>query len=412
MKYVPLFCVIICLLVVNGYSQSKDKARFIERKPGFYENSILKDIRAVEEEQKPEPLKKYMRIDMTGKDLPNKLDGYKSSWHQPPISQGNTGTCWCFSTVSYMESEVMRLNKKEVKLSEMYTVYWEYVEKAREYVRTRGTSAFPQGSEANAVTRMFRMYGTMPWSAYSGLQNGRKHHTHEEMYKEMMSFLKSVKKNNEWNEAVVLETIKAIMNFHIGEPPAKFTYEGKEYTPKAFLADYLKLNMDDYVDILSYSQEPYWKQVEYKVEDNWWHSEEYYNLPLDDFMKILKESLRKGYTLSIGGDVSEAGFDKETQCAVVPTFDIPAEYIDENARQFRFSNRSTTDDHGMHVVGFLEKDGKDWYLVKDSSSGSRNNDEKAKEFGYYFFHEDYVKLKMMDFCVHKDMLKDYIKKFK
>ncbi|PLX00911.1 MAG: hypothetical protein C0594_15060 [Marinilabiliales bacterium] len=96
---------------------------------------------------------------------------------------------------------------------------------------------------------------------------------------------------------------------------------------------------------------------------------------------------------------------------MIPSFDIPADNIDENARQFRFSNRTTTDDHGMHLVGFLEKDGKDWYLIKDSSSGSRNNDEGADEFGYYFFSEDYVKLKMMDFCIHKDMLEPYLKKF-
>jgi len=116
--------------------------------------------------------------------------------------------------------------------------------------------------------------------------------------------------------------------------------------------------------------------------------------------------------MSIGGDVSESGFSRETQCALVPTYDIPSEFIDENARQFRFSNKTTTDDHGMHLVGYLEKDGKDWYLIKDSSSGSRNNDQNAPEFGYYFFHEDYVKLKMMGFTIHKDAVKDILKKFK
>lgn len=116
--------------------------------------------------------------------------------------------------------------------------------------------------------------------------------------------------------------------------------------------------------------------------------------------------------MSIGGDVSEAGFVRKTQCALVPTFDIPSEYINEDARQLRFSNESTTDDHGMHLVGWLDKGGKKWYLIKDSSSGSRNNDPNAPEFGYYFFHEDYVKLKMMGFTIHKDAVKDILKKFK
>ena len=116
--------------------------------------------------------------------------------------------------------------------------------------------------------------------------------------------------------------------------------------------------------------------------------------------------------MSIGGDVSEAGFSRATNCAIVASFDIPAEYIDEDSRQFRFSNGSTTDDHGMHLVGYYEKDGEMWYLIKDSSSGSRNNDENAPEFGYYFFHEDYIKLKMMGFTIHKDAVKDVLKKFK
>ena len=117
--------------------------------------------------------------------------------------------------------------------------------------------------------------------------------------------------------------------------------------------------------------------------------------------------------MAIGGDVSEAGFlAREANAAVIPSFDIPSAAIDENARQFRFSNETTTDDHGMHVVGYLEKDGVTWYLVKDSGAGSRTGGkENNKNFGYYFFHEDYVKLKMMDFTVHKDMMKDFLPKF-
>jgi bleomycin hydrolase len=115
--------------------------------------------------------------------------------------------------------------------------------------------------------------------------------------------------------------------------------------------------------------------------------------------------------VAIGGDVSEAGFDRATQVAMIPTFDIPDTYIDENARQFRFSNGTTTDDHGIHLVGYLEKEGHTWYLIKDSGSGSRNNDPNALEFGFYFFRDDYVKLKMMSFTVHRDAVKDILKKF-
>jgi bleomycin hydrolase len=154
-------------------------------------------------------------------------------------------------------------------------------------------------------------------------------------------------------------------------------------------------------------QKPYYKQVEYEVPDNWWHNKDYYNVPLDEFMSALKNAIKNGYTMSLGGDVSEAGYLSLYGVAIVPTFDIPSEYIDESARQFRFSNKSTQDDHGLHVVGYMTKDGKDWYLIKDSGAGSRDGNNK----GYYFYNEDYVKLKMMDFMVHKDAVKDLLKKF-
>jgi len=393
-------------------AQKKDKAMFKEYEPGYYQNFIMKDVNAVKKNMKRKSVYKHFQMNQTGMKLPNQVKLYKREWSQPVISQGNAGTCWAYSTISFFESEVKRLSGKKVKLSEIYIAYWEYVEKAMGYVRTRGKSHFSQGSEGNAVTRTFKKYGAMPYGVYSGLINGRKFHSHEAMYNEMYTYLKSLKKSNAWNEAQVAATIKSIMNHHIGEPPTAFKVDGKSYTPKTYLTDYLKLIPDDYVEILSYKQEPYWQKVEYKVPDNWWHSEEYYNVPLDVFMTAVKDAITNGYTMSIGGDVSEAGFVRSTQCAVVPTFDIPAEYIDDNARQFRFSNKTTTDDHGMHLVGWLKQADGIWYLIKDSSSGSRNNDPKAAEFGYYFFHENYVKLKMLGFTVHKDALPKVLSKFK
>jgi bleomycin hydrolase len=393
--------------------QNKDKAIFTVPKPGFYQNSILKDEQEVKGKLTPLKENRELVVDQSGYLLPNKVELYKNrQWHNPPVSQGNTNTCWCFSTTSFLETEVYRINKTRVKLSEMFTVYWEYVEKTRRFIQERGNSAFEEGSEANAVTRMWKKYGIVPESDYSGLPVSRKFHNSEDMITEMKAYLQSLKAGSAWNEETAVTTIKSIMNHYMGEPPAEIMVDGKKISPLQYLHDVIRINPDDYVDILSYEQEPFYKHVEYKVPDNWWHSTDYYNVPLDVFMEALKKVVRSGYTASIGGDVSEPGFDRMTQCAIVPDFDIPAAFISDDARQFRFSNGTTTDDHGMHLVGYLEKDGKDWYLIKDSGSGSRNNDPNAAEFGYYFFSSDYVKLKMMDFMVHKDAVKDLLEKFK
>ena len=407
-----LIFTILFLYSMNIFSQD-DKAYFLEYEPGYYQNFILKDVNAFSQVKNVVKKRKYIQLDQSNMDLPNDPSLYKTYWSKPTTSQGNTGTCWDFSTTSFYESEVYRLYGKHVKISEMHTVYWEYIEKARRFIKERGNSNFSEGSEGNAVKRIYKMYGTMPRDVYDGLTKGRNYYSHADMFKEMNSFLKSMKKNSSWNEEFGINTIKSILNYHMGEPSAEFNFEGHKYTPKSFLKDYLKLKMDDYIDILSYMQQPYWEMVEYEVSDNWWHSKEYYNVPLDVFMEIWNHSIQNGYTMSVGGDVSEAGFSRKTNCAMIPDFDIPYESINDNARQFRFSNKTTTDDHGMHCVGWYKaKDGKMWYLIKDSSSGSRNHNSDNDMFGYYFFRDDFVKLKMMDFGVHKDVFKKYISKFK
>lgn len=398
--------VIFLLLQIAIYPQSKqhDKAVFQNYKNEFYEN-VKKE--AAEFNTKDTPKKQTLKMDFSNLDLPTSIDLYTKYWHSPPINQGITGTCWCFSTTSFYESEIYRLTKRQIKLSEMYTVYWEYVEKAKRFVRERGESEFGEGSEANAVSRIWKLYGVVPQEAYTGMQPGQKHHDHSRMFDEMNNYLKTVEATNAWNENEVIATIKSILNHYLGVPPTEVSINGKSMTPTEYLKDIVKLNLDDYVEIISLMEGPYYKQIEYKVPDNWWHSDTYYNVPLDEFMKTFKSAIRKGYTIALGGDVSEPGYDWKADVGMIPTFDLPSEYIDENARQFRFSNGTTTDDHGIHCVGYMEKDGKDWYLIKDSGSGAHNSKSK----GYYFYQEDYVKLKIIDFMVHKDAVGDLLKKF-
>ncbi|MBN2639092.1 MAG: hypothetical protein JXR65_08390 [Bacteroidales bacterium] len=413
-KITLLFIAILLFSVASVYAQNNEKGVFVKPENTYYPDVIMKAIHEYEAKMHPKEAEKQFVLDQSGMQLPNKLSDYKAHdyWHFPPISQGNTGTCWSFSTTSFMESEEHRLYNKDVRLSEMFTVYWEYVEKVSRFVDTRGNSLVDEGAEANALTRIYKKYGIVPRDVYTGLLPGQKFYDHSKLMDELHTYLASVKKSADWNKAAVIATTRSILNYYMGEPPTSFIYKGKEYTPKSFLNDYLRLNMDDYVDVLSYMQKPFWQQVEYQVPDNWWHSKAYYNVPLNVFMDIIHTGMDKGYTICIGGDVSEAGLSHINNTGLIPSFDIPAQYINDDARQFRFSNGTTTDDHGMHMVGYTkDKNGNYWYLIKDSSSGSRSVNPDSPEFGYYFFSEPYVKLKIMDLMVHKDLLKPYLKKF-
>lgn len=374
-------------------------------------DAMIDSIKAELKKKKPdEPPKKIMQLDFSTIAAPASLTEFKSVWHLPPVLQGLSGMCWCFSTTSLLESEIYRLTQRTIKLSELYTIYWEYVEKAREFVRTRGTSCIGEGSESNAVFRIWKSYGVVPGSAYTGLNDSTKFHDHENtLFPEIRDFLKGVKERNAWNEEEVMSTVRSILDHYLGPPPATVLVDGKQLTPKEYLTRVVRLNPDDYVDLFSLMEKPYFQKVEFEVPDNWWHSKEYYNIPLDDFMRIVRTSVRKGYSMVVGGDISEAGYSRGTAgMAVVPSFDIPSSAIDELSRQFRYSNGTTSDDHGLHLVGYAENNGKDWYLIKDSWSSSRNNAHP----GYYFFHEDYVKLKMLGITVHKDMARDVLAKFK
>ena len=401
MKKIFYLLLVVVLIPMTIRSQQKDKGLFVEPKNPFWEE-IQKTVKDYNKQEKPK--RQAFKVDLRNFDAPKSLDEFTKQWANPPISQGQTNTCWCFSTTSFLESEVYRLTGKKVKISEAFTVYNEYIERVKRFIKERGNSAVAEGSEANAVTREWKKYGCMPWDVYNGLLPGQKFPDHFKMYSEIKSYLNTVKETNAWDVDVAIATVKEIMDHYIGTPPQKFTVDGVEYTPMTYMKDYLKMNPNDYVDVLSYMQQPFGEQVEYEVPDNWWHSKDYYNVPLDTFMKILKSAVRKGYTMSIGGDVSEPGKDAEKKVCMIPDFDIPSQYIDDNARQLRFSNHTTTDDHGIHLIGYMEKDGKDWYLIKDSGSSAYNADPK----GYYFFTEDYVKLKMMDFMVHKDAVKGFI----
>ncbi len=400
------FCFVFYIFGQQNFAQSprQNKGVFIGYKDEFLERMKKCTEPSLEKEEEKE---KQFKMDFTGVDLPSTTTEFRQCWHSTPIPQGITGSCWCFSSTSFFESEIYRLTRRKIKLSGMFTIYWEYVEKARRFVQERGESPFGKGSQPNATIRIWKKYGVVPAEFYEGKIPPPQFHNHSKMYTEMKNYLLSVKEQDAWNEQEVISTIKSILNHYMGVPPVKISIGGKSLAPQEYLKDIVRLNLNDYVDVMSLMEKPYFQKVEYEVRDNWWHSKRYLNVPLNVFMKIIKTAIKRGYSLCIVGDTSESGYAPYLDVAMVPTYDIPAEYIDENARQFRFSNKSTTDDHAIHLVGYLEKNGKDWYLIKDSGSTARN----GKLEGYFFYHEDYVRLKMMNFMVHKDIINEMKSEF-
>ena len=384
-----LFAIVLMLVAVGPAKDRTDKAVYETHK-----NFSGKD-------------KEYLVADLSTIDHPRDIAGYNPLWHTPPIRQDTTNTCWCFCTTSFLESELHRLGRGDIKLSRMFTVYWEYVEKVRRFVQQKGESLVGEGSQPNAVINRMKQYGAVRAEDYTGLLSGQTVHNHRAMHKEITAYLDYVKKNNEWHEEQVIENVRSIMDRHIGRPPEQINVNGMLMTPQEYMKNILQLPLDDYVSVMSFKKPAFWTKGAYDVPDNWWHSEEYYNVPLDDFYAAVKNAVKNGYSLVIAGDVSEPGKYGWKDIGFIPTFDIPSDYINQDAREFRFYNKTSTDDHGMHLIGYKRYKGEDWFLIKDSASSAW----KGEFDGYHFFHEDYIKLKILVFLTHKDALHDVLQKF-
>ena len=345
-----------------------------------------------------------LRVDWSDIRTPAGPDEFKQVWHLPPVPQYFTGTCWAFCSTSFMESEAKRISSVEVKLSEMWVVYWEYVEKARSFLREFGHTPLEEGGQDHGTLEIFRQYGAVPAAAYAGVLDSQGRHDHTLLVRELQSYLDWVLESGTWNEEQNLAYVRSILDKHMGPVPTEIRWQGKTITPQAFLSDVLHLDMARYRSVVSRMDEPFRSEVLLDVPDNWRRKDDYLNLPLDDFYGVIRSAVQDGYSISIGGDNSEAGMDGKYDVAIVPEWDIPSAYINQGSREFRIANGTTGDDHGIHIVGYEQLGGRDWFLIKDSNRSSRLGAFK----GYYFWDGDYIKLKMLSFTIHDDALQKYL----
>jgi len=336
-------------------------------------------------------------------------------------SQAQTGTCWSYATTSFIESEMLRLGKEQMDISEAFFIYQNYLLKAEKYIRMHGNYSFSCGGQAHDVMNVLKLFGALPDELYSGLMNGEKLPDHSDMDDMLKAAVNSIAiKENiikpQWKEA-----IDGILKAYLGQIPNKFDYKNNTYSPKSFATDIIAINPDDYIELTSYSHHPFYSKFVLEIPDNW-SGGEYYNLPIEDLMNVIENALKKGYSVAWDGDVSEKEFKHKKNVAILPIlewqdrsseqketiFDKPEteKKVTQQMRQASFDNYSTTDDHLMHIVGIAkDQNGTIYYYVKNSWG------EKSNTLGGFLYMSDsYIRLKTIAIMVHKDVIPADIKK--
>ncbi len=335
----------------------------------------------------------------------------------PVKNQASSGTCWSYATTSFIESEMLRMGKTPVDLSELFTVRQVYLDKAERYVRLHGHLNFAQGGALPDIIYVLKKYGAVPDTVYKGLNYGEEKNKHGEVESVLKGMLDAVIKNPNGRLSTAWKpAFTSALDAYLGAFPETFTYEGKTYTPREFADKVVGVNPDEYVQITSFTHEEEYDEIFIDVPDNWaWGTS--YNLPLDEMMDNLNHALDNGYTVSWATDVSEKGFSVRNGLGIVPAqpfdkmtreerraiFESPVEELDitPEIRQAAYDNYETTDDHGMHIVGrSVDQNGTKYYLVKNSWGDIKN----PYKDGYIYCSEAYVRYKTISFLMHEDAL--------
>ncbi len=316
-------------------------------------------------------------------------------------SQASTSTCWCFSTTSMLESEVMRLGKGEIGLSEMFTVNNVYKEKASQYVKFHGTCNFAEGGEQHDVTNSIRKYGIVPRDIYPGLNYGETTHKHGELVTTLTGIVQTIVKNpNGKLSPVWLKGIEGVTDAYLGEKPLSFSYNGKMVTPQEFAKE-IGIIPDDYVEFTSYTHHPFYKPFVLEIPDNWAQAPAY-NVPIDELMEIVDYSLNKGISIAWGADISDLGFSTGFGRIMADGADVKdpsaaEKEVTQADRQYMFDSWQLTDDHGMHLTGIAQDQlGHKFYMEKNSWG------EGGKFKGYSYVSVPFMRLRTMSVMLHKD----------
>lgn len=354
-------------------------------------------------------------------------------------NQNNSGTCWSYSSLAFLESEAMKKNPKikDLDLCESFLVSKTYMDRADRNVRTHGDASFSQGGSFYDAIYCMANYGLIPEGnmPYPNTLYGDSLFNFTSFFPPMEAYIKAIAKseakkiNPMWKKDV-----QGMIDNYFGKCPETFKYEGKTYTPQTFVKDYLKLDPNDYVSLTSYTHHPFYSSFVLEIQDNWrWGSS--YNLPLDEFMRVMDESVKNGWTFAWGADVSEEGFSRRTgknRCvATVPDTKSNAgvgsdqskwtgekagakisvadgageKTITQEMRQLGYDNWTTTDDHGMQIYGIAkDQNGKEYFMMKNSWG------EYGPYKGFWYVSKPYAAYKTMNIVINKNAIPKDIRK--
>ena len=347
-------------------------------------------------------------------------------------NQYRSGTCWCFSALSFVESEILRTKGIETDLSEMFVVGKSYHDRAVKYVRLDGHLNFAAGSSFGDVFHVIKDYGIVPQEAMPGFNYGTDKPEHAELDAALKGYVDAIVKNpNKKLSTAWVNGFDGIVAAYFGEYPKGFSVNSVEYTPESY-RDYLGINTDEYVNLTSFTHHPFYSQFAIEVCDNWrWDTA--HNLPIDELMEVMYNAIEKGYTIAWGSDVSEKGFtrngiavmpvEKDAKPAAgsdqekwvgksteKPAEEVKAELpeemtITQEMRQEGYDRKTTTDDHGMHIYGLAQdQNGTNYFIVKNSWG------EAGKYKGIWYASDAFVRYKTLNIVVHKDALPKTIAK--
>ncbi len=329
----------------------------------------------------------------------NKFTIEKELKHTPVISQGRTGTCWSFATTSFLESEIMRLGFPETDLSEMFFVYYNYKNKAFQYLLYHGHNNFGEGSVSHDVMNIVRSQGIATYESFPGKKKDGKYN-HSELINKLKEEAEEINENED-SDISDLKCYNPILKKQLGKMPKKVNGD-KGSSSSEELRDNFKIVPDDYVELSSFSHHPFYQTFVLEIPDNWAHAS-YYNLPIDELMDVMYYALNNGYTIAWDGDTSEKTFLHKKGKA-----DLPEQQwgkVDQELRQKTFYKRTTTDDHLMHLVGLSkDSDGRSCFYTKNSWGPESN-----AYGGYLHMTEDYARLKTVAIMLHKDGIPENIK---